>query len=148
MSSKHETFLDIADRLGQLSTCPRKAVGALIVKDGRCISWGYNGAPPGLPHCEENHHGRHPDEYLLGGPDLPCLNATHAEANALAFAARQGISTDGGTLYVSITPCHVCARLLIAAGIVTVIAREAYRDEEPIILLDRGGIRVFIGAPA
>jgi dCMP deaminase len=54
---KDEVFLDIARTLSELSTCDRSAVGAVITKEGRCISWGYNGAPPGLPHCSENNHG-------------------------------------------------------------------------------------------
>ena len=72
---KAETFLDIALVLGSLSTCDRKHVGAVIVRDGRCVSWGYNGAPPGALHCSENNHGwgEDPDEwhkdpvYALGG---------------------------------------------------------------------------------
>ena len=69
-----------------------------------------------------------------------CRNATHAEANALAFAARQGISTDGATLYVTVSPCLDCSRLLIAAGIVTVIYEEEYRDDRGIELLRRAGV--------
>lgn len=135
-----------------LGTCDRKRVGAVIVRDGRCVTWGYNGAPPGLPHCSENSHGwfgsREIIEFVHPGEVRPvdqteeeqellyqqflhlhgCRNATHAEANALAFAARQGISTDGGTLYVTLSPCDVCARLTIAAGIVAVYFGEEYRD--------------------
>ena len=114
---KDVTFMAIADILGTLGTCDRKLVGALIVRDGRCVSWGYNGAPPGMPHCE------HLD-------DEPCTTSTHAEANALAFAARQGISTDGATLYVTVSPCATCSRLIIAAGIVRVWYNEPYREED------------------
>src|SRR5262245_14987500 len=108
---KAETFLMIAHSLGGLSTCDRAAIGAVITRQGRCVSWGYNGAPPGLPHCDENRHGwqswyelhdtgKHNMEALY--PDkvkqYGCRNATHAEANAIAAAAREGISTDGTTL--------------------------------------------------
>jgi dCMP deaminase len=141
LTEKEQVFLKIANELGQLSTCPRKAVGAVIVRDGRCISWGYNGAPPGLPHCTENECGKLNPPYP---PVYGCRNATHAEENALAFAARQGISTDGGTLFVSTSPCDVCARLLIAAGIAHVIAQEAYRDLAPIELLRDGGVGVLV----
>ena len=75
-----------------------------------------------------------------------CRNATHAEANALAFAARQGISTDGGTLYVTVSPCNVCARLLIAAGIVSVWYDEEYRDRRGLELLEEAGIKCHIVA--
>ena len=72
---KVQTFLRIANELGQLGTCDRKKVGAVIVHEGRCVSWGYNGAPPGMPHCDENNHGwgLDPDEwhndptYAIGG---------------------------------------------------------------------------------
>jgi dCMP deaminase len=113
---KDRVFLDIAVRLGELGTCTRAQVGAVITRQGRCISWGYNGAPPGLPHCYHE-----PDDIS------PCIIATHAEANALLFAARQGISTEGGTLYVERSPCMSCARLIIAAGITRVVYATPYR---------------------
>jgi dCMP deaminase len=103
------------------------------VRDGRCVTWGYNGAPPGLPHCQHL------------GDVMPCTNATHAEANALAFAARQGISTEGGTLYVTLSPCDVCARLLIAAGIERVVYEEEYRDPSGIELLTEAGVKCLSG---
>jgi hypothetical protein len=101
---KDRVFLGIAHDLGQLGTCDRKRVGALIVKDGRCVSWGFNGAPPGLPHCEENNHGwdplrpDDPEGYLsrrLGS--IGCLNATRAQGTRAC-----GTSGDRGwwSLYV------------------------------------------------
>jgi dCMP deaminase len=124
---KDRTFLGVALQLAKLGTCQRKKVGAVITRDGRCVSWGFNGAPPGMPHCEGIH-------------SVDDCRATHAEANALAAAARQGISTDYCTLYVTVSPCVSCARLLIAAGIVRVIWMEDYRDPEGTMLLDRAGI--------
>ena len=150
---KDITFITIARNLAVLSTCPRKAVGALIVRDGRCISWGYNGAPPGQRHCDENFHGWQPntatevammeESFGIDYMDrLGCRNATHAEANALAFAAREGISTAGGTLYVTLSPCETCARLLIAAGIERLVFEELYRDPAGVELLGRAGVDV------
>jgi len=130
-AKKDEVFMRIAYQLSTLGTCPRAKVGALIVRDGRCISWGYNGAPPGMPHCE--HHD-----------DQPCDTATHAEANALAFAARQGISTDAATLFVTMSPCPVCARLLIAAGIENVVMHQLYRDRTGIDILWEAGITTSV----
>ena len=124
-------FMTMALELAELSTCSRKHVGALIVRDGRCISWGYNGAPPGLAHC--NH---------LPDNEEPCARATHAEANAVAFAARQGISTEGGHLFVTVSPCIPCAQLLIAAGIVEVAYAERYRDESGLFMLREAGVAV------
>jgi len=125
----------VALTISQLSTCNRNHVGAVIVKDGRCVTWGYNGAPPGLPHCA------HPI-------DEPCTTATHAEANALAFAAKQGISTDGASLYVTLSPCSTCARLLIAAGISTVHFLEQYRDDSALDLLQGAGVKVWAILPS
>lgn len=151
--AKHIIFMEMAQSLAKLGTCPRKAVGAIIVRDGRCISWGYNGAPAGLPHCEDNHHGWQllPQDGVVIDPisreemeeemirNHGCRNATHAEANALAFAAKQGISTDKGELFVTVAPCDVCSKLLIAAGIRRVYYREEYRDPAGIELLKLAG---------
>ena len=126
--------------LADEGTCDRKKVGAIIVRDGRCISWGYNGAPPGMPHCDENNHGWGKVKAPAGLATEGCINATHAEANALAFAARQGISTDDATLFVSVSPCLDCARLLIAAGISTVIYSQAYRLPAGRELLEKAGV--------
>lgn len=151
---KDHTFLVMALTLSTLGTCDRKQVGAIITWMGRCVSWGYNGAPPGAPHCEDNHHGwiGQPvvDEYegrVLIDPveKYGCRNATHAEANALAFAARQGISTVGGTLYVTLSPCENCARLLLAAGIAEVIYLEEYRDRRGIEILTAAGVDCALG---
>jgi dCMP deaminase len=118
----------IARELAQLSTCDRKHVGAVIVYDGRCISWGYNGTPPGMPHCTHD-----PD-------DGECFDAIHAENNAVSFASRQGISTAQATLYVTCSPCLRCAQTLVAAGIVAVVYDEKYRDPAGIELLTKAGV--------
>lgn len=150
MISKRRVFLQMAEVLSQLGTCDRKRVGAVITIDGRAVSWGYNGAPPGLPHCVENAHGHTfttngmTDAEVVGLGEIiseeGCRNATHAEANAIAFAAKQGISTDGATLYVTVSPCDVCARLIIAAGIQAVEYTEEYRDPRGVKLLNQAGI--------
>lgn len=140
MTDKQAVFMDVALTIAFLGTCDRKKVGVVIVRDGRCVSWGYNGAPPGLPHCEENNHGWGWEHGPKHGSDMGCRNATHAEANALAFAARQGISTDGTELFASVSPCETCARLIIAAGIIRVYYHEEYRKDDGIRLLTTAGI--------
>lgn len=146
---KSKTFLDIANRLGSLSTCDRGSIGAVIVKEGRCISWGYNGAPGGLPHCSENNHGRAiPKTGKIEYPPetearMGCDNATHAEANAIAAAARQGISTDSGELFVSTSPCVTCSRLIISAGIRTIFYDIPYREIDGVKLLLSAGCDVW-----
>jgi dCMP deaminase len=140
---KDKVFLHIARCIGELGTCDRKRVGAVFTRAGRCVAWGFNGAPPGLPHCSENDHGWGHDgaAHIYG-----CRNATHAEANAIAFAAREDCSIEGTVLYVSVAPCDVCARLLIAAGVVRVVAYEAYRDTSGVELLKGAGVSVSISA--
>ena len=163
-AAKLSVFMMVAEQISLLGTCGRKQVGAVIIRDGRCISWGYNGAPPGLPHCADNMHGylndweEWVDHYQGKGQDwmraqddadhrlegslkqFGCRNATHAEANALAFAARQGISTDGCELFVTVSPCETCAKLLIAAGVIRVYYLEQYRDHSGEELLRRASI--------
>ena len=134
-------LMQIALVVAQRGTCDRAQVGAVITRDGRIISVGYNGAPPGLPHCEENNHGwydaPHHDDHNLG-----CRNATHAEANALCFAAQYGISTDEAELFVTVAPCDTCSRLLIAAGIAAVVYLDEYRNSKGIQTMSSAGIVV------
>lgn len=155
--------MEIAQVVSLRGTCDRKQVGAVLAREGRVLSVGYNGAPPGLPHCESNVHGwgsvQHAnhdqlaDELDVDNGLLPeelwqlavtrwgCRNATHAEANALAFAAKYGVSTDGATLFVTVSPCETCSRLLIAAGIVAVYFNELYRDVAGVRLLEQALIQ-------
>jgi len=135
---KLQTFMAVAADLSVLSTCDRKQVGAIFVRDGRCVTWGFNGAPPGMPHCDENGHGWGEQERNLG--IYGCRNVIHAEANALAFAARHGISTDDTTLFVTVSPCLDCSKLLVAAGVAAVFYKEEYRDRAGLELLERAGI--------
>jgi dCMP deaminase len=107
------------------STCLRLQVGAVIVRDGRIISGGYNGAPSGQPHCTPE----------TCGPSHPCTRTIHAEANAIAFAARFGIATDGCGMWCTDSPCLDCAKLLINSGITSLTYLREYRDRAPINLL-------------
>ena len=128
--TRDQILLRNAKDWAERSTCLRKRVGAVIAYEGRPLSIGYNGAPPNLPHCT-------PETCT---PDHPCFRAIHAEANAIAWAARKGVSTEGANLYVTVSPCNECAKLIIAAGIVEVHFIEKYRDGTPILLLQRAGI--------
>lgn len=115
-------------------TCLRKRVGCVIAREGRVLTLGYNGAPKGLPHCLD--HG------CIIGPDGGCTRAAHAEANAIAFAARHGIKLDGATLYVTTSPCKNCASLIINAGIQRVVFAERYRDETGLQKLVEAGVDI------
>jgi dCMP deaminase len=120
-----EYFIGIMEMVGARSTCDRGKSGSVIVKDKRIISTGYVGAPAGCKHCDEADHEFHIviDE---NGESKHCIRTTHAEQNAIAQAARSGISTDGATLYCKMTPCYVCAKIIINSGIKRVVALKDY----------------------
>lgn len=130
--SRDEWLTRMAVVTSARSTCKRASVGAVIAKDGRIISTGYVGSPSGLPHCTEV--GCEP------GPDNGCVRTVHAEANAIAFASRFGISTAGSTLYSTHSPCRSCAQLIINAGIVRVVYSSEYRLRDGLYLLESAGV--------
>jgi dCMP deaminase len=114
-----EYFMDIARTVANRATCPRANVGAIVVRDRRILTTGYNGSPPATSHCTES-------GCIM--VDNHCLRATHAEANAIVQGARYGISIGGSTLYTTHRPCAGCAKLLISAGITRVVYEHAYLD--------------------
>jgi len=123
-------YLEICKIISQRSTCLKRHIGCVITLDDRIISTGYNGSPKGLPHCtSENCNDK-----------SVCPNAVHAELNAIAFAAKEGISLKGSTLYCSLTPCVNCAKIIIQSGIKCVIYEEAYDKIEGLQVLNDGGI--------
>lgn len=128
------------------STCVRLQVGAVIAMDARIISTGYNGTPPGMPHCDHTCRCVTPAirGHVMGcaGVDAPCEKAVHAETNAIAFAARYGVSTAGGQLYVTNSPCLKCAQLIISAGITRLSYAMAYRIRDGIDLLKAANVEV------
>lgn len=124
-------FLAVAEIVADASTCSRLHVGAVLVYARRIISTGYNGSPSGMPHC------RHDPEGTIQGP---CTKAVHAEVNAIAFAAKNGVSTDGSYLYTTDSPCINCAALIINAGIKEVKYGRKYRDSSGLELLERAGV--------
>jgi dCMP deaminase len=134
------------------STCDRNHVGCVMAKDGRTIGTGYNGAPAGMPHCD---HGVNTPPYVpfrLRPPEVPdlpespltrgCRVTIHAEANAIAYAARHGVSLQGATAYTTLSPCYDCSKLMIAAGLVRVVFNRSYRDPAGIDLLRTAGLTV------
>lgn len=120
-------FMDITRVVATRSTCLRRQVGALLVKDKRILSSGYNGAPRGLAHCEEL--GCLRDKLgIASGERQELCRGLHAEQNAIVHAAYHGIAIAGATLYVTHQPCISCAKMIINAGIVRVIFAGAYPD--------------------
>ena len=112
--------------VGTRGTCDRGKSGCVIVKDKRIISTGYVGAPIGCKHCDEVGHEMHTVVHEDNTESRHCIRTTHAEQNAIVQAARIGISTDGAVLYCKMTPCYVCAKMIINAGIIKVVALKDY----------------------
>jgi dCMP deaminase len=113
-------FMSIAQVVATRSTCPRKYVGSVIVRNKTILSTGYNGSIRGMPHCSDVGHMME---------DNHCVATIHAEANAIIQAARNGVMIDGGTVYVTASPCWNCFKQIANAGIVKICYGEFYRDQ-------------------
>jgi dCMP deaminase len=119
-------FMEVARTVAQRATCDRGRSGCVIVKDKRILCTGYVGSPVGVEHCDEVGHEMMETYNEKGEKSLHCVRTSHAEQNALAQAARFGISIDGATVYCKMEPCYVCAKMLINAGIKRVVAEMRY----------------------
>ena len=141
-----ESFMTLANQVATRTTCLRRAVGCVLVRDKRILATGYNGAPSGLRHCGEIGCLRQQLNVPSGQKHELC-RALHAEQNALIQAARHGISVEGATLYVNTQPCVLCAKMIINAGIAEVVYQNPYPDELSMSLLQEAGMemRVFEG---
>lgn len=128
--SRADMLLEVAAVIAKRGTCERLTVGAVIARDGRILSSGYNGAPKGLDHCGPLHCQL----------DRPCTWATHAEMNAITAAANAGVATHGATMYCTDSPCVECAKAIINAGIADVHFRRKYRLVIGLELLTAAGI--------
>lgn len=119
-ASWDEYFMNIAREVATRSTCDRKHVGAVIVRDKTILSTGYNGSVRGLPHCDEDGHMME---------DGHCVRTIHAETNAIIQAAKNGTAIDGATIYVTASPCWPCFKTIANAGIRRIVFMEFYRDQ-------------------
>jgi dCMP deaminase len=128
---------DVAER----STCCRRKVGAILVKDKRILATGYNGAPSGVRHCEEVGCIRM-EKNIPSGERHELCRGLHAEMNAFLQAAVHGVSTLGSTLYATNFPCSLCAKMIINAGVKRVVEAGAYPDELSEPLLQEAGVEV------
>lgn len=139
-----EYFLDIVRLVSRRSTCLRRRVGAVIVKEKRILTTGYNGAPADLPHCADMGCLRQKKKIPSGERHELC-RGVHAEMNAFIQAARFGVDIAGATLYSTDQPCILCAKLLINAGIKKVVSVSPYPDKEARKLLRQAKIKVEYG---
>ena len=136
-----EYFFQIAQQVATRSTCMRRQVGAVLVKDKRILSTGYNGAPRGISHCIEVGCLRE-ELGVPSGERHELCRALHAEQNAIAQAALHGVKIDGSTLYCTHQPCVLCAKMIINAGIMEVHFDEGYPDDLAAGFFSEAGIRV------
>jgi dCMP deaminase len=129
-----EYFMQITLQVARRSTCPRAAVGAVIVREKRILTTGYNGSPQGLPHCTEV------GCLMVNGH---CVRTLHAEQNAIIQGALHGVDVSGSTLYVTHQPCLNCAKMIINAGIRRVVYAGRYHDDIARGFLEEAGVEIF-----
>ena len=136
-----EYFMDIALLVARRSTCRRRRVGAITVRDKRILATGYNGAPSGLPHCLDIGCLREEMEIPSGERHELC-RGLHAEQNVIIQAAYHGVSIKGATLYCTNLPCSICSKMLINAGISDIIYQEGYADSMTEEMLSAAGVTI------
>lgn len=132
-------FLQITDLVASRSTCLRRKVGAILVRDKRILATGYNGAPQGLPHCLEIGCLRE-QLGIPSGQRHELCRAIHAEQNVIIQAARYGTNIAGSTLYCTTQPCVICMKMLINAGVAKIFYRDGYPDELSEQMLAEAGV--------
>jgi dCMP deaminase len=133
-ASWDEYFMNIAREVATRSTCDRKHVGAVIVRDKCILATGYNGSIRGLGHCDDDGH------MMVDGH---CVRTVHAEANAIVQAARNGVRIDGASIYVTASPCWNCFKLIANAGLMRVCFGEFYRDPRIFEVAQRLGVELI-----
>lgn len=136
-----EYFLQLADLVASRSTCLRRQVGAVLVKQERIIATGYNGAPRGLEHCLDIGCLR-AEMQIPSGQRYELCRGVHAEQNAIINAANYGVSTQDSVLYCTNQPCLICARMIINAGIIKVVHRGDFDDHLAVQFLQEAGIEI------
>jgi dCMP deaminase len=138
-----EYFMKIAKLVATRSTCIRRQVGAVVVKNKQMLATGYNGAPSGLVHCDQIGCLR-AELKVPSGERHELCRALHAEQNAFLQAARHGISVAGSTIYITNQPCSICAKMIINAGVEKVIVEGDYPDKLAREFLDQAKIKLVV----
>lgn len=139
-----EYFMEMAVLTAKRSTCLRRQVGAVIVKDKHIVATGYNGAPRGLAHCEDRGGCLRQQLGVPSGERHELCRALHAEQNAIIQAAALGNSIEGASIYVTNQPCAICAKMIINAGIKKIFVKEGYPDEMAVEILAEAGLDVVM----
>ncbi|HNR89365.1 MAG TPA: cytidine/deoxycytidylate deaminase family protein [Spirochaetota bacterium] len=144
--SWEDYFMKIADDVATRTTCVRRGVGAVVVKDKRILTTGYNGPPAGISHCTHKTCVRERLKVPSGERHELC-RGLHAEQNAIIQAALHGVSINGATIYVTHQPCSICTKMLINSGIRTIVFREAYADALAAEMIDEAGVELIRYSP-
>jgi len=139
--------MGITDLVSRRSTCLRRSVGALLVKDKRILATGYNGPPAGLPHCDELGGCLRDRLGVPSGERHEVSRAIHAEQNAIIQAATSGVNIQGATLYSTHHPCVLCTKMVINAGIKRIVVRKGYPDELSRQILKEAKLKVEMFKP-
>ena len=142
MDKWDKRFMEMADLVATWASCyqPNRKIGAVIVKNKRVMTTGYNGAPAGIKTCRERGECLRRKLNIPSGQRQELCYAVHAEQNAIIQAARLGISIDGATLYCTHQPCVMCAKIIVNSGITRVVYREGYPDDFAREILQEGGV--------
>jgi len=139
-----EYFMEMAMLTAKRSTCMRRNVGAVIVQDKHIIATGYNGAPKGIPHCEEIGGCLREKMNIPSGERHELCRALHAEQNAIIQAATLAQSIEGASIYITNQPCVICSKMIINAGIKRIVVKEGYPDKLAIDLLAEAGLKIVM----
>jgi dCMP deaminase len=139
-------FMDITRLVANRTTCLRRQVGAILVKERNILATGYNGVPSGISHCDVAGCLREKLKVPSGERHELC-RGLHAEQNAIIQAARHGVNIDGSTLYCTTMPCIICTKMLINAGITRVVYGEGYADDLAREMISETGIKVIHFTP-
>ncbi len=137
-----EYFMQITHLVATRATCLRRKVGAILVKDKRILTTGYNGPPAGLPHCDQLGGCLREKLGVPSGERHEISRAVHAEQNAIIQAAVHGLSIAGATLYATNQPCSLCTKMLVNAGIREFVIAEGYPDELAVEIMEQAGVVV------
>jgi dCMP deaminase len=144
VSKWDKRFMEMASVIAGWASCyqPERKIGAVIVKDKRIMTTGYNGAPAGVKTCVERGECLRRKLGVASGTHHELCYAVHAEQNAIIQAARLGVSITGATLYCTHQPCVLCAKIIVNAGIVRVVYKEGYPDDFSVRMLLEGGVKL------
>lgn len=144
MNKWDKRFMDLAHSIAEWSSCYQKnrKIGAIIVKNKRILTTGYNGAPSGVKNCMERQACMRQEQNIPSGTKHEICYAIHAEQNAIIQAAKLGISIDKATLYCTHQPCVICAKMIVNAGIERIVYKEGYPDAFAIEIIQEAGVRL------